>query len=89
MANQRKYFNYGIEQLEEIFARSYGDIGVIEELEEELAHRNTKRAKKLLAKVQAALNTNAEKTPSSETEFCATDTSQSSISPPVSSKPYM
>jgi hypothetical protein len=87
LANQRKFFNYGIEQLEAIFARSYGDIGVIEELEEELAHRNTKRAKKLLVKVQAALNTNAEKTPSSETEYCASDTSQSSISPPVSSKP--
>jgi len=87
LVNQRKYFYYGIEQLEAVFARSYGDIGVIEELEEELAYRNTKRAKKLLAKVQAALNANAEKTPSSETEYGATDTSQSSISPPISLKP--
>lgn len=87
MANQRKYFNDRIAQLEAIFARARDDIGVLEELEEELAHRKTKRAKELLAKVQSALNANTEPPPSSVPEYYASDTSQSSLSPPVSPEP--
>ncbi|NIM14992.1 MAG: hypothetical protein GTO45_23750 [Candidatus Aminicenantes bacterium] len=78
MENQRKYFNYRIAQLEEIFARACENIGVLEELEEELAHRRTKRARELLAKVQSALNANTGSSPSSVPNY---------ISQPVSPVP--
>ena len=87
MVYQRKYFRYRVEQLEETFAQAGDDIGLLEEIEEELAHRETSRAKKLLAKVQSALNANSKKSQSSISKYCEPDTSQISIHLPISSEP--
>ena len=56
----RKYFRSTIIELEELFSKSSKDFAILEELEEELSnHRETKRARALLIKVQAELNGNA------------------------------
>lgn len=57
---QRKYFKHKITELEEIYSGAGEDCAVLEELEEELSHRSTQRAKKLLNKVQKRLNENTE-----------------------------
>ncbi len=49
---QRKYFKYRINELEEVYKSGNGNIAVLEELEEELHHRSTQRARKLLNAVQ-------------------------------------
>jgi hypothetical protein len=54
----RKYFKHRITELEAIYANAGDDCAVLEELEEELAHRSTQRAKKLLQNVQNSLNGN-------------------------------
>ena len=48
--NNRKYFKYKIVELEAVYEEAGGDCAVLEELEEELSHRSTPRAKKLLLK---------------------------------------
>ncbi len=53
MTNQRKYFEYKIAQLENLFEESRDNIGILEEIEKELKYRKTKRAKNLLRKVQS------------------------------------
>lgn len=53
---QRKYFKYRITELEEVYNKGIGDIAILEELEEELTHRSTQRAKKLLDAVQKSLD---------------------------------
>lgn len=55
----RKYLKHRIVELEKVFANSAGDVAVLEELEEELHHRSTQRAQKLLEEVQAALGSEA------------------------------
>lgn len=52
---QRKYFKYRINELEEVYKSGNGDIAVLEELEEELHHRSTQRARKLLNTVQKSI----------------------------------
>lgn len=52
----RKYFKYKIEELELEFERATGNFAVLEDLEEELSHRSTKRARKLLKSIQQSLN---------------------------------
>ncbi|WP_101757287.1 DEAD/DEAH box helicase [Oceanicoccus sp. KOV_DT_Chl] len=52
----RKYFKHKITELEDVYAKAGGDCATLEELEEELAHRSTQRAKKLLINVQNSLN---------------------------------
>ena len=87
MANQRKYFKHGIAQIEAVFENSQGNIGILEELEEELGHRKTQRAQKLFAKVQSALNAKNEESQSLASENRASNTPQNSVSPPKSSAP--
>lgn len=53
---QRKYFKYGIQQLEELYAGAGENCALLEELEEELHHRTTQRAKQLLSRVKESLN---------------------------------
>lgn len=53
---QRKYFKYRITELEDLYNKELGDIAVLEELEEELSHRSTQRAQKLLDAVQKSLD---------------------------------
>ncbi|GAB4195048.1 MAG: hypothetical protein Tsb002_27150 [Wenzhouxiangellaceae bacterium] len=52
---QRKHFKSRINELEEIYKHHNGDQAILEELEEELQHRSTQRAKKLLNAVQKSL----------------------------------
>ena len=54
--DSRKYFKYKIVELEAVYEGVGGDCAVLEELEEELSHRSTQRAKKLLAAVQNSLH---------------------------------
>ncbi|MCH9638693.1 MAG: hypothetical protein K0U40_04285 [Betaproteobacteria bacterium] len=49
---QRKYFKYRINELEEAYKNGNGDIAILEELEEKLHHRSTQRARKLLDAVK-------------------------------------
>ncbi len=49
---QRKFFKYGISELEVIYIEGKNNISILEELEEELEYRSTQRARKLLATVQ-------------------------------------
>jgi len=53
---QRKYFSHKITDLEDIYSSAGDDCAVLEELEEELQHRSTQRAKKLLNFVQDSLS---------------------------------
>lgn len=53
---QRKYFKYRIVELEDVFGKAENDCALLEELEEELEHRSTQRAKKLLENVRRSLN---------------------------------
>lgn len=55
----RKYLKHRIVDLENIFSDSAGDVAILEGLEEELHHRSTQRAHKLLERVQAALSSEA------------------------------
>jgi len=68
--DQRKYFKHQITELEDIYSKSNDDCAVLEELEEELQHRKTQRARKLLTNVQEKLNeknaTNDSSPPSQE-----------------------
>jgi len=50
--DQRKYFSHKITDLEDIYSSAGDDCAVLEELEEELHHRATQRAKNLLGRVQ-------------------------------------
>lgn len=52
---QRKYFKHGIQQLEELYSGAGGNFALLEELEEELQHRSTQRAKQLLSCIQESL----------------------------------
>lgn len=54
--DNRKYFKHKIDELEALYEGASGDCAVLEDLEEELAHRSTQRAKKLLADVQKTLH---------------------------------
>jgi len=54
--DSRKYFKYRIAELEATYERAGGDCALLEELEEELSHRSTQRAKKLLVAVQKSLH---------------------------------
>lgn len=54
--DSRKYFKYKIVELEAVYEGAGGDCAVLEELEEELSHRSTQRAKKLLVAVQNSLH---------------------------------
>lgn len=54
--DNRKYFKHKIVELEAVYERASDDFAVLEELEEELSHRSTQRAKKLLAQVQKSLH---------------------------------
>jgi len=54
--DQRKYFSHKINDLENIYSSAGDDCAVLEELEEELHHRSTQRAKKLLERVQGNLD---------------------------------
>lgn len=56
---QRKYFKYRINQLEDVYRSADGDIATLEDLEEELTHRSTQRARKLLGTVRQALELDA------------------------------
>lgn len=51
----RPYLNCSIEDLEHRFAEHRGDMAVLQLLLEELPHRTTKRARRLMAQVAAAL----------------------------------
>ena len=53
---QRKYFKYGIQQLEELYVSAGENCAVLEELEEELHHRSTHRARQLLSRVKESLD---------------------------------
>ncbi len=53
---QRKYFSHKIIELEDIYSSAKDNCAVLEELEEELHHRSTQRAKKLLERVQGSLD---------------------------------
>lgn len=81
--SQRKYFNYGVKELEEEYenARKDLNVGVLEELEEELSYRKTSKARALMQKVQEALNTKAGKPESPTIEDTQVDTSQIQSSP--------
>ena len=52
----RKYFNHRIVELEAVYESAEGNFAVLEELEEELVHRSTQRARKLLKNVQDSLS---------------------------------
>jgi len=52
---QRKYFKYRINELEDVYKKCSNDIAVLEDLEEELHHRSTQRARKLLSAVQKSM----------------------------------
>lgn len=52
----RKYFKHRIVELEAVYESADGNFAVLEELEEELAHRSTQRARKLLKSVQDSLS---------------------------------
>lgn len=54
--DSRKYFKYRIAELEAVYEEASGDCALLEELEEELSHRSTQRAKKLLLAVQKSLH---------------------------------
>jgi hypothetical protein len=54
--DNRKYFKYKVADLETIYANAEGDCAILEEIEEELSHRSTQSARKLLQKVQNSLN---------------------------------
>ena len=60
---QRKYFKYRISELEDVYKKSSNDIAVLEDLEEELNHRSTQRARKLLTAVQKSLESNGHSSP--------------------------
>lgn len=47
----RKYFKHKITELEDVYKNAQGDCAVLEELEEELAHRSMRRTRKLLLNV--------------------------------------
>ncbi|MDD2780962.1 AAA domain-containing protein [Sulfuricurvum sp.] len=65
----RKYFKYKISELEDIYENSINDYGVLEELEEELMHRSTQSARKLLHKIQNILSTEQSLIPFDEVNF--------------------
>jgi hypothetical protein len=52
---QRKYFKHRIADLELIYSQANGNIALLEELEEELVERDTRRAKRLLELVRKSL----------------------------------
>jgi hypothetical protein len=52
----RKYFNHKIIDLEVVYENANGDFAILEELEEELSHRSTQKAKHLLHKVEETLH---------------------------------
>jgi len=58
--DQRKYFSHKITDLEDIYSSAGDDCAVLEELEEELHHRATQRAKNLLGRVQNSLNSSSD-----------------------------
>ena len=51
----RKYFRSTTKELEELFQENQSDIGILQELEVELKHRNKKSAQRLLADVSDRL----------------------------------
>ncbi len=59
---QRKYSRHKIVELEKIYADAKDDFGVLEELEEELLNRSTRRAQLLLSEVREDLDSDAEQT---------------------------
>jgi hypothetical protein len=54
--DNRKYIKHKITELEVIYANAGDDCAILEELEEELSHRSTQRARKLLKNIQNSLN---------------------------------
>ncbi len=60
---QRKYFKYRINELEDVYKKGSNDIAVLEDLEEELHHRSTQRARKLLSAVQKSMGENNHSAP--------------------------
>ena len=52
---QRKYFRHRIADLEDVYSKVNGNNALLEELEEELVERDTKRAKRLLESVRKSL----------------------------------
>ena len=71
--DSRKYFKYKIVELEAIYEGAGEDCALLEELEEELSHRSTQRAKNLLCAVQKSLHgedaQHGQKTLSSESSY--------------------
>ena len=55
---QRKYIKYKINELEDAYKKGSHDIAVLEDLKEELHHRSTLRARKLLTAVQKSVGGN-------------------------------
>ena len=51
----RKYFRSTTKELEELFQENQSDVGILQELEAELKHRNKKSAQRLLADVSDRL----------------------------------
>jgi len=52
----RRFMQFGVGQLEELFANSKSDTNVLKQLEHELTYRQVPRAVALLAKVRAAMH---------------------------------
>jgi len=78
---QRKYFSHKITDLEDVYSSAGDDCAVLEELEEELQHRATQRAKKLLGRVQNSLNSGSD-------ENSCTSSAEQSISPEIKSDDF-
>lgn len=64
--SNRIYFRSGIEQLEEIYENKNSNLNTLESLKEELQHRKSKRAKKLLNLVKHKISDTVAKSPQPE-----------------------
>jgi hypothetical protein len=83
---QRKYIKYRINELEDVYKKGSNDIAVLEDLEEELHHRSTQRARKLLSAVQKSMGGNDHSAPVSR-ELVSADPPASVKTPKNTNEP--
>jgi hypothetical protein len=83
---QRPLMQHGVGQLEDLFAKSSDDQEVLQQLENELRHRQVPRAVTLLAKVRSAITKAQASPPSAQV---SASTPQASVSTPAAAGPVV